>query len=408
MMNEYANYEQNGAAQSGAELFLPGEQNARGNLHLHPYPQSQPERPTFSPAPTALPIPPMSPLDLMAPGHIYSAATGTGIEWCPPIAKSRGVIEGKVRLWARPWNGEPTLLAEGRHATRTAWEYWYNLEFARSFPQVTHWWFGSAWTGPVTIYSPDLLMPDPESGLPLLGGWIRFGREPREGSAELTPLTPLTPLTLPSGLTGLPDRSHLTAPARPDHPALLTPTGEVRTDFLGESLEAVGREAEHDHGREGTKEANTPVEAYKDTSTVLPWSVVLGRPPSVNVPHPPLFTSVANLPLQLLLAERVLRFLSALGRKTRQDSRSSYPAQGRRPAPAAGMPNQENTRSRPARHAGQSSSIPDMRQSFFATSLVRTEDLARLFAASFGPWQLDIVRDLTPREALCRVLGLQE
>src|SRR2546425_5999076 len=74
--------------------------------------------------------------ELMAPGHIYNPRTGTGIEWLPP---NPGTEEwGKVRLWARQWNQGPTMLAEASHNTSSAWEYWYNLEFANSFPQVTH------------------------------------------------------------------------------------------------------------------------------------------------------------------------------------------------------------------------------------------------------------------------------
>ena len=90
--------------------------------------------------------------DLMAPGHLYNGRTGTGIEWLPPDSESGA--PGRVRLWSRRWNGQPALLAEAEHDSNSPWEYWYSLEFAHSFPQVTHWWFGDAWTGIVRIWAP--------------------------------------------------------------------------------------------------------------------------------------------------------------------------------------------------------------------------------------------------------------
>jgi hypothetical protein len=80
-----------------------------------------------------------------------------------------------VRLWSRAWSGHPEILAEAEHRTRSRWEYWYGLEFANSFPQVTHWWFGDAWTGMVRIWTPEGVGRDPESGAPQLSGWMRFG-----------------------------------------------------------------------------------------------------------------------------------------------------------------------------------------------------------------------------------------
>ena len=41
------------------------------------------------------------------------------------------------------------------------------------------------------------------------------------------------------------------------------------------------------------------------------------------------------------------------------------------------------------------------------TSLVRREDLYRAFPTDFGALRLDALPDLTPREALCRVQGLE-
>src|SRR4051812_6219755 len=82
--------------------------------------------------------------ELMAPGHLYNPRTSTGIEWLRPDSETGE--PGRVRLWSRRWNGKPTLLAEAKHHASTSWEYWYNLAFANSFPQVAHWWFGDAWT----------------------------------------------------------------------------------------------------------------------------------------------------------------------------------------------------------------------------------------------------------------------
>lgn len=72
----------------------------------------------------------------MAPGHSYNPATGTGIAWAP----------GQVQLWE---GGQ--VIATAAHTTADLWTFWYDLAFAAAFPQVTHWWFGSAWTGKVWV-----------------------------------------------------------------------------------------------------------------------------------------------------------------------------------------------------------------------------------------------------------------
>ena len=71
-----------------------------------------------------------------APGHAYIEKLGTGIQWLPGIA----------RLWER---GQVSLEAE--HHTQSPFEFWYELAFANTFPQVTHWWFRSAWTQRVRL-----------------------------------------------------------------------------------------------------------------------------------------------------------------------------------------------------------------------------------------------------------------
>ena len=90
----------------------------------------------------------------MAPGHVYQAATGTGIEWRP----------GTARLWE---HGRVT--GTGRHATASPWEFWHTLAFAATFPAVTHWWFGSAWTGPVWLGTRGV-SPDGAT----ITGWMQF------------------------------------------------------------------------------------------------------------------------------------------------------------------------------------------------------------------------------------------
>lgn len=67
----------------------------------------------------------------MSPGHVYLESLGTGIQWSPK----------EVILWEQ---GQPVERAA--HSTSSAYEYFYNLEFAKSFPSVSHWWFRSAWT----------------------------------------------------------------------------------------------------------------------------------------------------------------------------------------------------------------------------------------------------------------------
>ena len=72
----------------------------------------------------------------MAPGHVYISSLGTGIQWSP----------AEVVLWEQGQAVERAV-----HQTSSAYEYFYNLEFARSFPSVTHWWFRSAWTQRVRL-----------------------------------------------------------------------------------------------------------------------------------------------------------------------------------------------------------------------------------------------------------------
>jgi hypothetical protein len=72
----------------------------------------------------------------MAPGHAYIHTLGTGIEWQPDT----------VSLW----EGDK-VVETAAHKTKSAYEYFYNLQFAESFPSVSHWWFRSAWTQRVRL-----------------------------------------------------------------------------------------------------------------------------------------------------------------------------------------------------------------------------------------------------------------
>ncbi|HEX2912272.1 MAG TPA: hypothetical protein VH186_15800 [Chloroflexia bacterium] len=87
-----------------------------------------------------------------APGHKFIATTQTGIEWQPGLA----------RLWRRDGSirGESQMVAEAACKSQTAWDFWYNLEFAEVFPQVQYWWFGSGWTQKVRLTGPTGMLDD--------------------------------------------------------------------------------------------------------------------------------------------------------------------------------------------------------------------------------------------------------
>lgn len=253
--------------------------------------------------------------ELMAPGHLYNPRTGTGIEW---------LSEGKARLWTRQWNGQPVVLFESAHNMQSPWEYWYNLEFARSFPHVTHWWFGDAWTGQMRIWRPEVVEDDPESHQPMLTGWMRFGRVDSADSSESADAQEAQEAQEAPGSRGIQDT--FAASGRPDPPA-------------------------------------------------LPWTVVLTNPVRVNVPFPPLHANIKNLPLQLLLGEKVMELLEALTER--------------------------------AIYAGEIGDSRELDLEISVTSLVRREDLYRAFPCALRSWCLDRLPGMTPREALCRVQGLE-
>ena len=74
--------------------------------------------------------------EIAAPGHVYLPQIGSGIEWLPET----------VRLWERG-----TLSMEAHHQTLSAYQFWHSLAFADCFPEITHWWFRSAWTQRVRL-----------------------------------------------------------------------------------------------------------------------------------------------------------------------------------------------------------------------------------------------------------------
>jgi hypothetical protein len=81
----------------------------------------------------------------MAPGHVYQHRLGTGIQWQP----------GVVKLWEGGY-----VTAEAPHTAKSSYEFWYNLAFADCFPEITHWWFRSAWTQKVRLTSLQGLLGD--------------------------------------------------------------------------------------------------------------------------------------------------------------------------------------------------------------------------------------------------------
>lgn len=176
---------------------------------------------------TATPIPALAPVlagpqaERAAPGHPYDPATGTGIEWQPGVA--------------RMWEGG-RISERARHATASPFEFWFWLQFAEAFPQVTHWWFGSAWTGKVWARP----CPLPAAGRPP-GGWMRFGDRaaperpwrilPGDPPRIATPLPPLAGdarnLALRVALAGLAWEVHNgSCSGAPIPPGPRSPTGE--------------------------------------------------------------------------------------------------------------------------------------------------------------------------------------
>lgn len=114
----------------------------------------------------------------MAPGHVYNPVTGTGIAWYPD----------HVELWE---GGAVTEFSP--HSTSSQWDFWYGLHFREAFPSVTHWWFGSAWTGKLWLRA---ITASEDGGL-ITGGMRFVDREEPEQLWHITVSTPVrvsTPL----------------------------------------------------------------------------------------------------------------------------------------------------------------------------------------------------------------------
>ncbi len=107
--------------------------------------------------------PPTKGKERMAPGHIYLDRLGSGIKWQPGVA----------RLYQR---GE--LAFEDEHQTQSPYEFWHELVFVDVFPQVTHWWFHSAWTQQVRLTRAEGLL---ENSPATIYGYMQFIDENQPG-----------------------------------------------------------------------------------------------------------------------------------------------------------------------------------------------------------------------------------
>jgi hypothetical protein len=105
----------------------------------------------------------------MANGQPYQPHTKTGILWRPPLAQAAtygqpgaGAIPASTPTTATVslWDKGVKLAEASPLKARTAYEFWHSLEFMEVFPQITHWWFGSVWTGQVRLSQPVALLED--------------------------------------------------------------------------------------------------------------------------------------------------------------------------------------------------------------------------------------------------------
>lgn len=94
------------------------------------------------------------------PGHVYHNGIRTGIQ----LTGNKALLwDGGRRVAEANWNGKP-------------WDFWYNLKFVELFPQVTHWWFQSAWTHQVRVSQPQ------GSDVQGIYGYIQFIDEESHGN----------------------------------------------------------------------------------------------------------------------------------------------------------------------------------------------------------------------------------
>jgi hypothetical protein len=93
--------------------------------------------------------------DVIAPGHVFLKRLSSGIKYT--AQKVYLVDKGNI-------------ISEAVPVAKSAWDYFYSLEFTKSFPQVTHWYFHSAWTQKVRLTRP---MPD-EADDTTVRGYVQF------------------------------------------------------------------------------------------------------------------------------------------------------------------------------------------------------------------------------------------
>jgi hypothetical protein len=103
------------------------------------------------------------PNERMAPGHKFLDRLGSGIKWQPGVA----------RLYER---GE--IAFEAEHQAQSPYQFWHELVFVDAFPQVTHWWFHSAWTQRVRLTRAEGLL---ENSPATIYGYMQFIDEDQPG-----------------------------------------------------------------------------------------------------------------------------------------------------------------------------------------------------------------------------------
>lgn len=81
----------------------------------------------------------------LGPAHPFDAGWGTGIKWTPET----------VELWT-----VEGCVAQATHDSVSAWDFWEGLCFREAFPQISHWWFRSVWTGRIAVSMPDAALTE--------------------------------------------------------------------------------------------------------------------------------------------------------------------------------------------------------------------------------------------------------
>jgi hypothetical protein len=114
------------------------------------------------------------------------------------------VTRDKAELWVQ---GE--RIASAQHAAQSPWDFWYRLLFVDLFPQVTHWWMGSFWTGHVRLCKYDEAEWREPTADHLTGGmqfisadepWQTWSATRADGQSPWIITTPLPPFEQESNL----------------------------------------------------------------------------------------------------------------------------------------------------------------------------------------------------------------